>query len=1247
MAAKILAILGLCFSLVAVAGAPYTEREMRAAEVGDESKIRQIREEEITQIRIALGRRAAANRRADLYFRLAEIYIEAYRSEYILEGRVHDRRLERGEEDKFIDHSHSQPFLNAGVKACNEIISYKIPFAKLDQVYYFLGFNHSELGDRSRGTKYFEYLTQHFPSSPFVVEAYKELGNAAYDQANYRKAQGYYEQALRAASGKSAHADSLPHIHHRLAWCYYRTKQFDRAVETMKQAVTSAQGSGEKYLSLHEEALRDMAMFMTETGQVEQAIRYFSQVVNDKQYYPKLLEKLGKQYERNVEPAKATQVYESLLKTNPESESAFRVLVKLVDLDLRRGRFTEALTRIAQVKVPTGGEHETQVASQNLRAMIRRTATEHHEKFRRTGNRPSLGVAESYYTTYLDTFLSLDDSRRETPEIQMYLAEVKRELGKDREASQLYRKVLESKDKRYAKEAGALWTSSLSESIRKTAQSTKTPAGAKAAEPSALEVEFIEAADRLQEALGETNEGREAALRAAQVQAGYKDTKKTAIKRIKKIIDKWPRTAQALTAAQLWLQLEAEGDPDDLKSVIKELRKNDTLLAFDQESGGKLKAQLADQDTRLKISVIDREEKNHDFDDAGKNYESFANDSQGKDLAEKAYANAVTSYLKAGGSDAAEGIERVAGSWLKRYPKSARVSEALRGAATQFLVTGQFEPAARIFDKLGREASDADSLETAAKIFDGIGETGKAQQARSAHLQAFPSSPRRSGVALDLARSLDSSRQDAPAVTAYRTCMSAGDGQAAAECGARLGDLYMRNQEVPQAKAAYREVSANRGTASRPEKRKAKRKKGKAKQVEPPAVASSAGAVKGVSSPFVGYARFKLAELLEQEAKFERMELPEERLKKGLNQRMEFLEPLSRAYLSAVDAGGPWAVAALDRLAGWAMGFADEVDNISPPHAAEGEAINRFHKSLQQVSSPLRKRAITTWAEAYAKALSAESLSPVLPAMSDRLADALGIDAKGSNVPARAQGFRGRLRLAGVPADGGQDGRSTSFKKTRDRLSKSVQDTQAWVDYGNLLWGDGRPGLARIAYERALSLNARSPAALNNHAVVVLSTEGEEAWLAAAEANQFFLDALKIEEFFLAAKMNRAALLSYYRLFSKARPIWDQILIKVVGTDAAQDAHDGLGIVLQGMGQQRLAETEFMKATEAGARKSRFALLYHEAARIATQTGLTGAEQCLSKLSDIDSTAIAGFEKSSVEHLKNLCSRSKGEASGK
>lgn len=1192
-ARPLLALLMASAAVAFVAGpawsSPYSPAEIQAVESPQEREIRQIREQEVTQLRITLGRRNEANRRADLYFRLAEIYLEAYRMEYQLEGRAHEKRFEMGGGDRAIDHTRSRPYLEAGIKACNEILRLGIPYPKMDQVHFFLGFNHAELGKREEALRYFETLTRNYPQSPFAGEAYRQLGEAAYAANAFAKAQGHFEYAL-AKSPESA----KPGILHKLAWTNYRLRQFDRAIAIMKDAVALATRNGEKFLNVREEALRDMALFMTESGRVEEAIVYFQNVAGDKTFYPKVLERLGKQYERNVEPAKATQVYESLLKTHPQDEAAFRVLAKLVDLDLRRGMYREALGRLGRnFKIPRGGEGETQIAAQNLRAMIRRAATENHEAFRKKGERSSLEIAEACYTAYLEKFLAQEDSRAETPEIRMYLAEVKRELGKSDEASALYRAVVESRDKRYAKEAGALWTASLADAIQKQgAAGRKTGAGAAAGEPSPMEREFVSAADQLGESLGESAEAREASLRAAQVLAGYKSSQKEALKRIRKLISNWPKSVQALTGARLWVQLIADRLPpagvapngeqkdamEDLKDLILELRKNAELLAADKELGAsKLSIALSEQETRLKIGAIATAESEKDFTEAAKGYEALATESAQRDLAEKAYENAVASYLKEANIDAAM---RVSANWLKRYPRSPKALDSIRYAATANLIQGKFESALGLFEKLGREGGDADALETAARLAEAVPGANASAEARarqlwSAHLELFPKAAGRWRVALTLARSQDAARQDGEAVRSYRLCMG-GPAEYESECALRLSALYAAIGNAAESRSLLEKLASRK----KPE---------------------------GPAAVHVGHARYLLAEALEKDARFEPLAPPEAQLKKSLNQRLAFLEPLSRAYQSAVEAGGPWAIAALDRLALWAFNFADEIDRIPGSEA--------FRKNLASVSGPLRNKAQATWKESYQRATGSEVLSPSVI----RVADRLGI---------HAQGSRGGFAVTAPSV--------ATLAKVRERLTRNPQDDAAWNDYGSHLWSEGNPGLARIAFDRAASLNPKSAQALNNRAVALLGSgaDAPEDWNKASEASELLARALELDPFFNLAKANRARLLNYYRLFAKSKPLWEQLEARM--KDAATDPaiQDGLAVALQGGGELARAQAAFEKATGLGAPKRRFAVVYHDAARLKE-----AKSKCVSRLEELDEGALEGFEKSAVQSLKEICEK--------
>jgi tetratricopeptide (TPR) repeat protein len=1211
-------LIGIGMVLISVSNSwsdtPYSDRDLLDVENLNEQHVRSLRNAQITQLREVLGLRQPVNRKADLYFQLAEIYMEGYRSEFLREGRVHEKRLEKRIPDKFIDRSHSKPYLYGGIKACEEILKFKIPYAKLDQVYYFLAFYYGELNEEKKSSDYYRHLADVYLGSPFAGIANKELGDYYYRHTEYKLAAERYEVAL-----KKINQDNTPPILHKLAWCYYRLRGYDRAISTMKQAIAKAMET-KKYEPMKDEALRDMATLMVERGRVDEAIQYFQSIAGDEKYFPSILEKLGAQYERNVEIPKATRVYETLLKTHSESEAAFRVMAKLVELDIKSQHYNQALQRLSLVPIPNGGSDETQALAQNLRVLIRKTGTEHHQIYRKKQTQTDLIVAENYYTTYMNHFLKQADPHQERAEIQMYLAEVKRDLKKFKEATDLYRTILKANDKRYSKGAGALWRDSLVEVMK------KEPLHASAG-PSDIEKEFIEASDLLQQTLGDSPEGvrqeREISLRSAQVLAGYPQTRPDVITRIQNIINRWPNSSQALTAAQLWFQIEmdkAGGNKSpptpELLQLVRQLKGNTQLMAADRSlQKGKLATALDQQLTQEKVGKISQFEKSKDYSAAAQQYEVVAAELPDRNLAEKAYANALSTYLKL--DEATVPILRLIGTWKTRFPSSKALVDSIRTAATNALIRGKFDFSARLFEKLGTELKNLESLLTAAHIDEAAGNASSAQRIWTKFLEVYKSSPERWAVALSLAKSLERSQLDGEAGKAYKYC-SDGPDNYFAECNARLGDLYLKNRDLQQAKAMYRIVG---GVSLGAPVESGKSKRG---------ASGSAGFAKtsrGGSSPFVGYARFKMAELVQNEASFEPMRLPEVQLQKGLNQRLNFLEPLSKAYQSVVEVGGPWAIAALDKLATWAAQFADEVDAIEPPPKAGPASIEKFRKDLASVSGPLREKAKSTWNEAYQKSTQVDLFSPALPLVADHLADFR------VQVPGRAQGPRGKFRLAGLSAQSDDKNQiEQDLVGIRGRLMKNTSDAAAWVDYGNLMWGEGKPLMARLFYERALEVDRKNTVALNNMAIVRILSEGEEDWVAVSEAGNLLSGALHIDDFYVPAKMNLATLLNYYRMFPRSRSLWQQVTVKAANADAL----DGLGIALQGMGNSVEAQTQMKKASDLGASSSRFSWIYHGAAR-ASLKEKDGADDCYSDLDRSFFSSSGGFEKTAVEYLKTKC----------
>lgn len=1148
----------------------YSVNEMRSVEEPKEAQIRELRDQEINQLRIALGRRLPQNRKADLYFRLAELYLEAYRQTFLMEGRVHHKRLERNPKAK-LERNLSLPYLKLGIKACEDLIRLGAPSDRMDAIYYFLGFNHNELGNTKKSDEYFKALTSRYPGSVYAFDAFREIGESAFGKRDYRKAQAYLEQALKA---RRQDIGPQPRLLYYLAWSYYRLKQHDRAIQTMKRAIQEATAEDERFLSIREEALRDMAIFLTERGDVGEALSYFAQVQSDDTYYPKLLERLGREYERNVQLPKAIQVYDTLLRTKPNSESAYRVAMKLIALEIRKGNVSAAVSRIQKLPKEASRSAETEVEYQNLKALVRKTATENHDLVRKgKGSKSALQAAESLYAVYLDHFLAQEDKRKEMNEIRMYLADVKREQGKSAEASALYKKIIESKDEKYAKEAVSLWVGALADALKSQKPSQKT---ASAAEPSALEREFVEAAKYLEDKQGVSHQTTELMLRSAQLLAAYAKTQEDAVDLADKVIQREPGSKAALTAAKLKIQLAsdraaAKKDGDDLRSALKDLRSNEALLEADRKSGGELGKIIATQDEKFKLEDIQSLEKSSDHAKAAEAYEKFALETQDKEKSDKAFNNAIVYYGKAGDS---ESVSRVASVWMKRDPKDPRPVNVLKESASRLFIDGKFTESAKAFEGLGILIKDPVSIETAAEIFLAEKKASDAIRAFESLLKMQKSRSDAGEIQLKLAKLYLSQGGERSAASYFSQCAS--DKTLEAECQARLGDMHEQLKDRESASRAYQK-----------------------------AVRSKA------PSPYRAYAAYRMAQVTTGgRPASEPFSNEPAQAKKQLDGRIAFVEKLSRAYAPAIEAGGPWGIAALEELAQTVRTIADDLAKIVPQT-----------DQTKKLSDSLRQQSLQSLKTAFERCEREEILSPAIPRVQTPLAR------RGWVKGAPAQGSFGGFRISGMPANGGDSSALKSLEQVRKKLHQNGADAVAWTDYGNLLWGQGFDGVAKVAYERALASQPSNVYALNNRAVVVMSSADTAEWTRPLEAQSLLRKALEKDSFYTVAKMNLAQLYNYYRLFRKAHAYWEQVSVK----HKDGQVYAGLAISTQGLGDFAQAAAQFEKAFDHGISSSGFVGRFHEAARQKER------EACLKGLDRVSIGDLQGLERDAVEALKEEC----------
>jgi tetratricopeptide (TPR) repeat protein len=1143
-----------------------------------EKQIESIRNEEIHTVKSALSLRSPENRKAELYLRLAELYLESYRADFLLEGRIHEETLKTNP-NAHMEHPRSVDDLKYGIGAAEQILSLHQDEKKMDKVYYFLGYNYGELGYAKKSLEYYKKLSKNYPDSPFAVEGLKAAADEDFGAGRYPEAQQEYEQAL----GKTKEASQQARLYHKLAWCYYRQRRTNDAIDAMKKAIAIAQTDNEKLFNVREEGLRDIAVYYAESGRVDEAIAYFKANAGGEDKLASVLEKLGKEYERTGQTEKAEKVYDVLLKLGGKDESTFRTAVKLIDLDINKQNYESAYRRLQVVVLPKSTDPDSNLAMSNLRRMVRGTAITNQDRYRKlvdkTDDRSEdpkkyLHIADEFYSIYLVKFIAKDDTGKpERNEIRMYLAEAKRDLGEPGDAAILYKKIIQDADPKYASQAAQLWVGSLAAELKKKADSGEKPG----ADLSQIETDFIEASDMLEKSIPDSTESREARLRSAQILAAYPAHKSEAIARASKLTQDSPSTPQGLLAARLWLQLAPE------KGTLEAIQKEAALQDQDRKSKGELGKATDALTTDLRVKEISSLEKNKDYVKAAKGYEEFAHSAKTEKEADNAYLGAMTAYAENGSS---EEVYRVMKEWKSKYPKSKVVEKSVKEQATQFFIRGLFNDSAELFLGIGRQFRDFNSFLTSAALFDGGLQHQKARDVYKLSITLAPNDEERAKVYRSSAQVASDMKDDLGSFNDWKSCYALNT-SLKAECGSEVGNYYLRLSDSRQGKAVFEEVVAiKKGPSSK--------------------------------SPYLAYAQFRQAQILEREMKNPPLSFPDEVLLKAFTQRVEELKPVSNAYQKAIELGGPWGIAATERLGDLALGLSNEVTEI----LKDPKAKDNLKAALTPVAQALRAKALDNSKTAYNLAVRNEILSPALPVIQDRL-----VEAKIGGMQ-RAQGPRLGVKLIGMSPDGGKDGPTASLKSVRDRLLANQSDALSWIDYGNLLWGTGKPGLSKVAYQRALDSKTRQADAMNNLAVVLVSDQGFENWFAANEAVALWKKALGYETTNSAALYNLGHYFNYFRLFEPAVSYFNKAARKV----NVPEIHDEMGVAYYGVGKNAESDLEMKEAVTEGLKDNRFTAKYIEAGRAANRS------DCTDRLNEISNAKdLRGFEKISYERMKLRC----------
>jgi hypothetical protein len=255
-------------------------------------------------------------------------------------------------------------------------------------------------------------------------------------------------------------------------------------------------------------------------------------------------------------------------------------------------------------------------------------------------------------------------------------------------------------------------------------------------------------------------------------------------------------------------------------------------------------------------------------------------------------------------------------------------------------------------------------------------------------------------------------------------------------------------------------------------------------------------------------ARLQLLASLENNFHRAPLRLPEEQLKKDIQAKLQALDRLNKGYIEVVEFGdGAMGVEAFQRMAAAYRTFAEDLEGAPVPTEYSPEDKAKFKTQIKSIAQPVYAKVAETLENALKKgeqlfvAGAPTTRAYIAAALNSARADRLPL-AYELNFQKTSEWIMGDIV--------GEN----EIANRREALKNKQDDAQLWLAVGNYHALRGEWSYAKIFYQKAASINAKSVAAINNLAFM----EGRMGRL--QEALNGFKAALALDEFSLSPKKN-------------------------------------------------------------------------------------------------------------------------------
>lgn len=265
----------------------------------------------------------------DLYFRLAELYVEKSRYVFarLMEQQPSDQKVLDGEKALEV-----QITKRLAIETYDKLLADYAEFPQNDQVRFFRAHEYRELGEWDAMLRQYEELIAAYPKSVWAIEARLILADYYFDKGELDRAEARYVEITELAES---------HLHdmarYKLGWIRINQERFKDALAYFEAAVTSTRKERRgaigdaKRLDVKREALLALTWPFTEVRKASQAVEYLRGLADSKTLYVEALKKLANRYFIKTDYISAALLYREIVQLSADVEQNIEFVQRIYD----------------------------------------------------------------------------------------------------------------------------------------------------------------------------------------------------------------------------------------------------------------------------------------------------------------------------------------------------------------------------------------------------------------------------------------------------------------------------------------------------------------------------------------------------------------------------------------------------------------------------------------------------------------------------------------------------------------------------------------------------------------------------------------------------------------------------------------------------------------------------------------------------------------------------------------------------